>query len=109
MQQYSLELAKQVCFSSFSNPCCVSLPVMNRQLLLGNDTKFDVLQARRKTGLMERHCDFLLVAINIFHSSYRIRKDQTIVLYISHYSTAKQHYGVQKAASISMIITALQT
>lgn len=109
MQQYSLELAKQVCFSSFSNLCCVSLPVMNRQLLLGNDTKFDVLQARRKTGLMERHCDFLLVAINIFHSSYRIRKDQTIILYISHYSTAKQHYGVQKAASISMIITALQT
>lgn len=97
MQQYSLELAKQVCFSSFSNPCCVSLPVMNRQLLLGNDTKFDVLQARRKTGLMERHCDFLLVAINIFHPSYRIRKDQTIILYISLYSTAKQHYGVQKA------------
>lgn len=54
--------------------CVVLLPVVYGQLLSGDDSQFDVLQARRKRGLLEGHCDFLLVAVNVFHSSYRTRK-----------------------------------
>lgn len=66
-------------FLHFIMTCCASsVPVVYRQLLPGNNTQFDVLQAGRKRGLVEGYCDFLLVAVNIFHCSYRTRKQRTL-------------------------------
>lgn len=53
-------------------------PVVFWQLVTGKDAKFDVFCAGRQWGLMEGNCDFLLVAVDVLHSSYRVkgRKDQ---------------------------------